>query len=98
MCSRRAQDALFENNALIFIYCVLDEDLYVKMSNFPMLSLHVRAVHFSLIGNLTEKRLAFVAFHSDEWMKNPAVPLQLPKLMEVKNSCEFTVSFYTCPC
>ena len=77
---------MFENNDLIFIYCVLDDDLYVKMLNFPMLSLHVRAVHFSFINNLAEKRLAFVALHRDKWTKNTAVPLQLPKLVEVKNS------------
>ena len=64
-----------------FIYCMLDDNLYVKMSNFPMLSLHVRAVHFSFISNLAEKRLAFVVFHGDEWMKNAAVLLQIPKLI-----------------
>ena len=62
------------------------------MLNFLRLSLHVRAVHFSFINNLAEKRLAFVALHRDEWTKNTAVPLQLPKLVEVKNSCEFSVS------
>ncbi len=60
-----AQHKFFKNNNSIYIHCVVGE-FYVHMESFKMLSLHVRAIHFSFLSNIAEKRIAFIACHSDQ--------------------------------
>ena len=79
----------FKDVRYVYLHCVEQCILSIRMENFPAVLAKVRMCHISVPAT-DEKRVAFIA---DVW-ENDHLHFPVPKILELKCSCEVEVRIF----